>query len=179
MRPVRVEEPDSDHHWLWLAGGAALGLVAGLLIADRVRGAKGGFRGLVGRGRTLAATAWEAVGPLIESARSIKESWDEDGGSEELEAEEGEYEEVEEEEEEEEPDEREDDALDARVLEAFVNDPILAARAVEIDEPRPGVILLRGRVRSAREVRHAITLARGVPGVARVRERLTVRERPR
>jgi osmotically-inducible protein OsmY len=173
MRPVRLEEPDSDHTWLWLAGGAALGLVAGLLIADRMKGRTRGIRGLVGRGRDLASTAMRTVGPLLETARSIKAAWDDPTEEEDepTEAPEAELLEADEDDAE--------DGLDARVLEAFENDPILAGRAVEIDEPRPGVIVLRGRVRSAREIRLAVTLAHGVPGVSRVRERLTVRERPR
>ncbi len=52
-------------------------------------------------------------------------------------------------------------------------------RPVEIEERDPGVIVLHGAVRTAREVKHAVTIARGVPGVERVRTRLTVRERPR
>ena len=38
-------------------------------------------------------------------------------------------------------------------------------------------IVLHGRVNTAREVAHAVTIARGVPGVAAVRQRLTVRDR--
>lgn len=173
MRPIRLEESDSDHTWLWLAGGAALGLVAGLLIADRMKGRTRGLRGLVGRGRTLATTALRTVGPLLETARSIKAAWDDPTEEEDEPADASEAERTD--------DDADDaeDGLDARVLAAFENDPVLSARAVEIDEPRPGVIVLRGRVRSAREVRLAVTLTHGIPGVTRVRERLTVRERPR
>ena len=71
-----------------------------------------------------------------------------------------------------------DAALDARVLEAFSHDPILAERAIEIEDVGEGDIVLHGHVRTAPEVKHAVTMARGVPGVTRVRERLTV-VRPR
>lgn len=70
-----------------------------------------------------------------------------------------------------------EDALDARVLEAFANDPVLAERAVEIEEADDGRIVLHGRVHSAREVAHAVTVARGVPGVTAVKQKLAVRDR--
>jgi len=69
------------------------------------------------------------------------------------------------------------DALDARVLEAFSNDPVLAERAVQIECTDDDAIVLHGRVNSAREVAHAVTIARGVPGVAAVRQHLTFRDR--
>ncbi|MDH5233344.1 MAG: BON domain-containing protein [Gemmatimonadota bacterium] len=68
-------------------------------------------------------------------------------------------------------------ALDARVLEAFTNDPVLADQDVEIEQVPGDAIVLHGEVRRAREVAHAVTIARGVPGVAAVRQRLTVRNR--
>jgi osmotically-inducible protein OsmY len=77
-------------------------------------------------------------------------------------------------------DEDDDDAppaADERVLEAFSNDPVLAEREIEIEETEPGAILLHGDVHTAREVAHAVTIARGVPGVTGVRQRLRVRDR--
>lgn len=68
-------------------------------------------------------------------------------------------------------------ALDARVLEAFVNDPVLVERDVEIEAMENAEIVLHGRVHTAREVAHAVTIARGVPGVAAVHQQLTVRDR--
>ena len=82
---------------------------------------------------------------LLEAAQSLRESWSE-------------AEEPDEESEEESDDEQEDE-LGSRVLEAFENDPILAARAVEIQSDDT-TILLHGRVHSAREVQHAVTIAR-------------------
>lgn len=67
--------------------------------------------------------------------------------------------------------------VDERVLEAFSNDPILAAREVEIEGTDEDAIILHGRVHTAREVAHAVTIARGVPGVTGVRQRLSVRDR--
>lgn len=193
MRTVRIDRPDRDHPWLWLATGAVIGVAVGVILADKRSGRRSSLRGLAGRGRRLVTTAMREWGPLLETVSSVKglwdapdadedEAWAEEDGIEESAAE-SELDEVDEEDADEEADEPEDeveeDGLDARVLEAFANDPILARRAVEIDSPREGVVVLYGRVRSEREVKHAVTIARGVPGVARVRERLTVRERPR
>lgn len=173
---------------LWLAGGAVLGLVAGVMLADRIKGKRGSLRSLASRGRKLAAGTWDSVGALLETARSLKEAWDEPDDEEEFdeEAEKGFDEEFDEDEEldgieaeaeldDESAEDRDVDALDARVLEAFINDPVLMERSVEIEERDPGVIILYGRMRSAREAKHAVTIARGVPGVERVRTRLTVR----
>ena len=63
------------------------------------------------------------------------------------------------------------------MLEAFSNDPVLAERSVEIEEAANDEIVLHGRVHTAREVAHAVTIARGVPGVAAVRQLLSVRDR--
>ncbi len=58
-----------------------------------------------------------------------------------------------------------DDLLGRRVLEAFVNDPILAHRAIDIDVHPDATVELSGSVDEEREVAYARTLARGVPGV--------------
>lgn len=64
--------------------------------------------------------------------------------------------------------------LEERVLEAFNNDPILAERAIDIGAIGEGVIELAGWVDSDDEAHHAMTLARGVPGVETVVNRLLV-----
>ena len=78
-----------------------------------------------------------------------------------------------------EDEEFDDDApeIGVRVLEAFSHDPILAERAIEIEADDDGAVLLHGTVHASREVSHAVTIARGVPGVTRVKQRLTVRGR--
>ena len=68
--------------------------------------------------------------------------------------------------------------VDERVLAAFEQDPILADRDIEIDEPEPAVITLRGRVGTGKDAKHAVTIARGVPGVARVENYIKVRNQP-
>ena len=105
---------------------------------------------------------------------------DEEDEDDEEEDGEGDEDEDEEFDEDDETDDSADDdatALDARVLEAFSNDPVLAERSVEIEEAANDEIVLHGRVHTAREVAHAVTIARGVPGVAAVRQLLSVRDR--
>ncbi len=64
--------------------------------------------------------------------------------------------------------------LEERVLEAFNNDPILAERAIDIGAMNAGIIELSGWVDSDDEAEHAMTLARGVPGVETVVNRLMI-----
>jgi hypothetical protein len=66
--------------------------------------------------------------------------------------------------------------LEERVLEAFNNDPILAERAVDIGALSDGTIELAGWVESDDEAEHAVVLARGVPGVITVVNRLMIDE---
>ncbi len=65
-----------------------------------------------------------------------------------------------------------DVTLEERVLTAFRNDPILSTRAVDIGSLRTGVIELAGVVDTAQEAQHAVTIARGVPGVTTVVNRI-------
>lgn len=64
--------------------------------------------------------------------------------------------------------------LEERVLEAFNNDPILAERAIDIGAMTAGIIELSGWVDSDDEAEHAMTVARGVPGVETVVNRLMI-----
>lgn len=68
-----------------------------------------------------------------------------------------------------------DPELEERVLEAFDNDPTLSERAIEIASTPGGNITLLGWVYTEGEVEYAATIARGVPGVTQVTNRLTVR----
>ncbi|WP_411280854.1 BON domain-containing protein [Gemmatimonas sp.] len=65
--------------------------------------------------------------------------------------------------------------LEARVLEAFRNDPVLEARAIDIGAAGEGIIELTGWVDSTGEIAHALTIARGVPDVVSVVDHLAVR----
>ncbi|MFI5248556.1 MAG: BON domain-containing protein [Gemmatimonadales bacterium] len=69
-----------------------------------------------------------------------------------------------------------DPELEDRVLEAFVNDPVLAECPVDIGAIHQGTIELTGAVQTREEYEHATTLARGVPGVETVVNRLDVLE---
>jgi hypothetical protein len=65
--------------------------------------------------------------------------------------------------------------LEERVLEAFSNDPILQERPIDIGAISEGIIELTGWVNADSEVTHAVTVARGVPGVDTVVNRVAVR----
>lgn len=65
--------------------------------------------------------------------------------------------------------------LEERVLEAFSNDPILQERPIDIGAISEGIIELTGWVNAESEVQHAVTVARGVPGVDTVVNRVGVR----
>ncbi len=69
-----------------------------------------------------------------------------------------------------------DPELEDRVLEVFVNDPVLAECPVDIGAIRAGTIELTGGVQTREEYEHATTLARGVPGVETVVNRLDILE---
>ena len=64
--------------------------------------------------------------------------------------------------------------MEERVLEAFRNDPILAERAVDIGSIGDGIIELAGWVDTEEESEHAVTIARGVPDVDTVVNRLSI-----
>ena len=64
--------------------------------------------------------------------------------------------------------------LEERVLEAFTNDPILSERAIDIGGIGSDGIELEGWVDDDSEAEHAVTIARGVPGVRSVANRLMV-----
>lgn len=64
--------------------------------------------------------------------------------------------------------------LEIRVLEAFRNDPVLLARAIDIGAVGTGTIELTGWVDSTGEIAHALTIARGVPDVMAVVDHLAV-----
>ena len=153
MADQRTRDDSSDGTLIWIAAGAAVGLIAGALVAERLSGRELTLRSLFDRGRTLATRAAERWEPLVEAALGVRDAWDS------------------------EVDEEDETALDARVLVAFSNDPVLAIRDVEIESGDDDTIVLHGRVHTAREVAHAVTIARGVPGVAAVRQFLSVRDR--
>lgn len=207
MRVIEVEEESGDGRKLalWIVGGAVVGVAAGVLIAERYSGRRASPRSLWRRVRSLARTAAAQWGPMVDLAFELRDVWvearseergeeeeyegegleddfdedlDEDLDDEDLDSDEWEGEEEEDEDEGE--GEGEDEVAEeiaSRVVEAFVNDPVLADRDIEIEPGDEGTVILHGRVRAAKEVAHAVTIARGVPGVTGVRQRLEVRRR--
>lgn len=158
MRPITVrDEHSGGHGLLWFLVGALLGAAGGAVLSERMT---------LFPSRRPGDDAPEV--PDDEVERLFGPSLED---------------EADEEEEEDDLDEAEDEtqefvpSLDRHVLEAYANDPILAERPIEIEETAEGVIALSGRVRSAREIAHAVTIARGIPGVREVRQRLTPRIR--
>jgi hypothetical protein len=150
------DDESSSRSALYIAIGAAAGFAAGVLMAERF----GGFKGLTDR---------------------IKDTF---GGGTGEEEEEFDYEGLDDDEFD--PD-FDDDAetpkaslngaeeLEERVLEAFRNDPILSERAVDIGSVEDGIIELTGIVNSDDEAHQAVVVARGVPGVDTVVNRLVIR----
>jgi len=150
------EEESSSRNAIFIAIGAAAGFAAGVLMAERF----GGFKGLTDR---------------------IKDTF---GGGTAGEEEEFDYEGLDEDEFD--PDFEDDldtpkaslngaEALEERVLEAFKNDPTLSERAIDIGAVEDGIIELTGSVNAEEEAHQAVVVARGVPGVSTVVNRLTIR----
>lgn len=210
MRVIEVEaEGRSDRWLLWLVAGTAIGLTAGVLVAEKYSGRRPDLRRLGKRLRGMAKLVGAQWGPLVDVALELKDQWDErraarpaaahaadeweDVDGEDLDDDESldsledadEYAEASapmdadlgDDLDEKDVDAEEESVIASRVLEAFINDPVLAGRAVEIEADDDGDVIIHGTVRSPREVAHAVTIARGVPGVTRVRQRLAVRGR--
>jgi hypothetical protein len=150
------DEESPSRSALYIAIGAAAGFAAGVLMAERF----GGFRGLTDR---------------------IKDTF---GGGTESDEEDFDYEGLEDDEFDPDLDEDIDttaasldgtEELEERVLEAFRNDPTLSERAIDIGAVEDGIIELTGWVNSEDESHQAVVVARGVPGVDTVVNRLTIR----
>jgi hypothetical protein len=151
------EEESPSRTAIFIAIGAAAGFAAGVLMAERF----GGFKGLTDR---------------------IKDTFG--GGTEGAEEEEFDYEGLDEDEFD--PDFDDDldtpkaslngaEELEERVLEAYKNDPTLSERAIDIGAVEDGIIELTGIVNSEDEAHQAVVVARGVPGVSTVVNRLAIR----
>ena len=203
MRVIEVEAEDKADRWLlWLLAGTALGITAGVLVSEKFSGRRPNLGGLGKRLRGVARAVSGQWGPLVDVALELKDQWDErraarpvpadaahdedyedkfedadeyEAASEALDEDFGD--EIEDFDEDADEDEDADSEIGARVLEAYMNDPILAERLVEIEADEDGEVLLLGSVQTSKEIAHAVTLARGVPGVTRVRQQLTVRAR--
>ena len=157
MSPFRYREEESST--LATVGtvlaGALAGFAIGMIVSQRV----GGIDGLKERMR-IRRNGADPITPPYDAA----ETWDEveeddefDGGDMLV-------------------TDSVDSALEERVLEAFTNDPILSERAVDIGSIGAGTIELAGWVDSEEESEHAVVIARGVPGVHTVLNRMAIGE---
>ncbi|HMC55689.1 MAG TPA: BON domain-containing protein [Gemmatimonadaceae bacterium] len=153
--------------------GAMAGFAVGMYVAQRV----GGFRGLTARLRSKGAAAGTEAeaGDQYDEIEEDGALLDEDGDDIGMTAESDEDAEFNG------MDATDDDAaetplIEERVLEAFNNDPILAERAIDIGTVGDRIIELAGWVDTDDEAEHAMTIARGVPGVDTVINRLLVED---
>ncbi|MDB4875757.1 MAG: transport-associated protein [Gemmatimonadetes bacterium] len=153
MSPFRYrdEESSSTGTILGVLAGAVAGFAVGMIVAQRV----GGFSGLTSKLRRRGAGAADAT-----SRSPYAGAADVD-----------EFEDVEEDEFE---SDDQDAGLEEHVLEAFRNDPILSERAIDIGSIGEGMIELAGWVEDEDESHHAVTIARGVPGVDTVVNRIAI-----
>jgi len=143
----RDERPSTSEGMIFLAIGAAAGIAAGVVVAQKF----GGFAAL---------------------ATKLRERL---GGADEEEFVADEFEEYDDDEDDEDEELSPLEELEERVLEAYHNDPILSERAIDIGAIDEGIIELTGWVYAASEAEHAVTVARGTPGVDTVLNRLAVR----
>lgn len=162
MSPIRYREEEDESGSrapLYLAIGAVAGFAAGVLMAEQF----GGFRGITDRIKERLGGADEDLG---EDSEYGAEDLDDDDDYEE------------------EVDEfaaayvapiKGSDELEERVLEAYRNDPILSERAIDIGAIQEGIIEITGWVNAEDEAKQAVDVARGVPGVDTVVNRLAVR----
>ncbi|HEU4748898.1 MAG TPA: BON domain-containing protein [Gemmatimonadaceae bacterium] len=151
------EEESTSRSALYIAIGAAAGFAAGVLMAERL----GGFKGLTerlkdtfggGDGNEEDDFDYEGLEGEDEFDPDFDDDFDTTSAS--LDGEE---------------------ELEERVLEAFRNDPILSERAIDIGAVEEKIIELTGWVNSDEESHQAVAIARGVPGVETVVNRLAIR----
>jgi hypothetical protein len=148
MSPFRYRDDESSTGTIvGVLVGALAGFAAGMFVAQRV----GGFGGLTSRIRERAGGRF-GLGRAEAADDQDLDEYEED---------------------EVEPEEH-DESLEERVLEAFRNDPILSERAVDIGSIGDGIIELAGWVETEEEAQHAVTIARGVPDIDTVVNRLSI-----
>ncbi len=162
MTPFRYrdEESSSTGTILGVLAGALAGFAVGMFVAQRVGGVSG-LKAKLSRRRAGMETAEESLRARYAHHEDLEEEEFEDIEEDEIEVEDH------------------DSGLEERVLEAFRNDPILAERAIDIGSIADGVIELAGWVDDENESQHAVTLARGVPGVDTVVNRIAIGDEER
>ena len=130
--------------------GAIAGFTVGVIAAQKV----GGIAGIASRVRESVAGMRDEILPPDLYDDEFEQEFDYDDEFDDSEA----------------------SALERNVLEAFRNDPILADRAVDISATNHEIVELGGWVHSEEEAEHAVVIARGIPGVTTVVNRLSVGE---
>jgi hypothetical protein len=150
------EEESSSRSALYIAIGAAAGFAAGVLMAERF----GGFKGLTDRIKDTFGGGTGEGEEEVDYEGLDEDEFDPDF-DDDLDTPKGSMNGAEE--------------LEERVLEAFRNDPTLSERAVDIGAVEDGIIELTGWVNSEEESHQAVVVARGVPGVQTVVNRLVIR----
>ena len=146
----RDERTRPSEGMMFLALGALAGIAAGVVVAQKF----GGFSALATKLRDRLGGDEEEIVTGEFDEDEYDEEDEDDGDLDELSP-------LEE--------------LEERVLEAYHNDPILCERAIDIGAIDEGIIELTGWVYAASEAEHAVTVARGTPGVDTVLNRLAVR----
>jgi len=155
----RDDESSSTNTIIGVFAGAVAGFAVGMLVAQRV----GGFSGLTSKLRRRRGATPGVREDALNGAHGVAEDEDEFEDVEEDELESEDY----------------DESLEEHVLEAFRNDPILSERAIDIGSLSDGVIELAGWVEDDNESEHAVTIARGVPGVTTVVNRIAIGDEER
>ena len=162
MSPFRYRDEESNAtSALYVALGALAGFAAGVVVSQQYGGISGLTAKIRDRFGKIGAESDEQ--DLHLDAHAHDHDYDE--GDEDFD-----------------DDEADDVPLDAteeleeRVLEAFRNDPILSERAIDIGAIDEGIVELTGWVNAEDESQQAVVVARGVPGVDTVVNRLAVRD---
>src|SRR3954464_1642288 len=144
----RDDEPSSTSTIIGVLAGAIGGFALGMYVAQRV----GGIEGLKSKLQSVRGGGRKAASheppPGYDEFDDIEED---DLEGDDL-----------------------DQGLEERVLEAYRHDPVLCERAVDIGSIGDGIIELAGWVDTDQEAEHAVTIARGVPGVDTVVNRLAI-----
>jgi hypothetical protein len=159
MSPFRYRDEESTAaSALYVALGALAGFAAGVVVAQQYGGISGITAKIRDRIGTRNGAAEEDDDQL--HAQAHDHAYDDEDDVD---------------------DEDDDEPMDAteeleeRVLEAFRNDPILSERAIDIGAIDDGILELTGWVNADDESQQAVVVARGVPGVETVVNRLAVR----
>ena len=165
MSPFRYRDEESTSaSALYVALGALAGFAAGVVVAQQYGGISGITAKIRERFGGAAGAADDASDEQLHAHAHDHDYGDDadEDDDESYSADDAPLDEAEE--------------LEERVLEAFRNDPILSERAIDIGAIDEGIVELTGWVNADDESQQAVVVARGVPGVETVVNRLAIRE---